>query len=133
MLAWLRERVSFAWGHIDDLILVDPDPLLLKKVLAAFKKKCFRAGWFFNTEKSTNIPTTTIKFLGSIWTRHGVRRLHEVSKKLFKMVSYLCWLDPPPKDMERVRSLTITLVLQANGMRTLTGGSLCHRQNVAVC
>ena len=102
MLAWLRERVSFTWGHIDDLILVDPDPLLLKKVWAEFRKKCFRAGWFFNDEKSTNIPTTTIQFLGSIWTRHGVRRLHSVSNKLFKLVSYLCQLDPPPKDMERV-------------------------------
>jgi hypothetical protein len=84
-----RQKGMFAWMHLDDLIVAHDDLILLKTVLKDVLNRLDRSGIQINQEKSQLEPTTSIEFLGTVWTKEHITRKTEIDVMINKILRYI--------------------------------------------
>ncbi len=101
----VRPEVSHAWGHIDDMLLADENPTVLRTVVKNLLAKLTAVDWRLNIKKSVLKPQKYITFLGARWGPEGVHREKLVTERMETIWNYIVKRPLHLKAFQRVSGL----------------------------
>ena len=110
MCKFCRQYVHWAHGHMDDMILADPDPSKLRFVIALLRAEVATIKRQFSS-KSVFFPRDSIEYLGARQSSEGVQRLGVASRMVSAIIEFTKdihlketrpWISPTEKKLSQL-------------------------------
>ena len=70
----IKSTTEHVWAHIDDILVAHHDPKVLTELAELLIRKFTLVDWKLNMKKSIIKPSTSLTFLGAIWSQTKVKR-----------------------------------------------------------
>ena len=104
----LRELgAEYAWSHIDDIIIAHKNKTVLRSIIVTILELLTKAKWRINAKKSSLEPKDNVIFLGANWSKNGVTRTEETTRKIISLLDAIPDLNPKGKALQMVRGYLV--------------------------